>query len=217
MHNADSGRTGTERDPADVDTVLCWLESELDSRATVFEDDADFIREVVEGQVLAQDIAAQQELDRLRQKYEAWSQQFQQHMQDVEASLMRRGRPGRPPTNSSSQDTGHTPTSQDIPGTSISQPAVQSIAHTRGAEEVDMPQSPVPDEQQGGTAIAARSDAEMLVADPAAVPKPSTPAQVALQDAKLSLSDVPGSGGHPESSREGRVRKRDKLKKLLFH
>lgn len=62
MHDADSRRPGAQRESSDA--VLRWLESELDSKAPVFEDDASFIREVVEGEVLAQDIAAQQELDR---------------------------------------------------------------------------------------------------------------------------------------------------------
>jgi hypothetical protein len=63
MHNADSGQPGAAGE-SPHDAVLCWLEAELDSRAPVFEDDASFIREVADGEVLAQDIAAQQELDR---------------------------------------------------------------------------------------------------------------------------------------------------------
>jgi hypothetical protein len=96
---------------------------------------------------------------------------------------------------------------------------VQAITDTRGADVVDMPQSPVRAEKLGGTAKAARSDAVMLVADPAAVHKleASLSVQVAVQDANLSLPGVAGSGGNPDSSSERRVRKRDKLKKLLFH
>jgi hypothetical protein len=63
MQNEDSGRPVAERE-SPHDAVLCWLESELDSRSAVFDDDAAFIREVAEGEVLAQDVAAQQELDR---------------------------------------------------------------------------------------------------------------------------------------------------------
>lgn len=163
---------------------------------------------------------------RLRQKYEAWSEQFQKHMQEVQTSLLQRGRPDKPP-NSGSQHTGQTPTSrrdtltsQGIPDTSIPQPAVQSIVCISETDGVARPQSPVPAHHHSSAptaAIPAGSDAAVIVKDPAAVHKPSTQVQVAVKDAALTVPDVPGSGGNPESSSEGRVRKRDKLRKLLFH
>jgi hypothetical protein len=158
---------------------------------------------------------------RLRRKYEAWSEQFQQRMQGVQDSLLMRRRPGRPPapTVGGGDITKHTSASQGVPGTSSSHPAVQSIVLTSGADEVaHAHQTPVPDQQHSIPAISAGSDAAVMVADPAAVHKPSTPVQVAVNDATgPSPPDVPGSGGNPESKSVGRTRKRDKLRKLLFH
>lgn len=69
------------------------LESDWAAKAPLFDDDAAFIREVVDGEVLAPDMQVQLELDRLRQKYEAWNKQFKERMREVQSAL-RRGHAG---------------------------------------------------------------------------------------------------------------------------
>ncbi|WIA33590.1 hypothetical protein OEZ86_006714 [Tetradesmus obliquus] len=69
--------------------ALRGLEGDWSSKAPLFDDDASFIREVVDGEVLAPDMQVQLELDRLRQKYEAWNKQFRERMREVQGALRR--------------------------------------------------------------------------------------------------------------------------------
>lgn len=59
-----SSNAGSERRGSDPAVLLSGLESDWASKAPLFEDDASFIREVVDGEVLAPDMAVQMELDR---------------------------------------------------------------------------------------------------------------------------------------------------------
>lgn len=67
------------------------LDSDWASKAPLFDDDAAFIKEVVAGEVSAPDMQVQVELDRLRQKYDAWNKQFKERMREMQAHLRRTG------------------------------------------------------------------------------------------------------------------------------
>eukprot|EP00878_Enallax_costatus_P022226 GHUV01023569.1.p1 GENE.GHUV01023569.1~~GHUV01023569.1.p1 ORF type:complete len:1540 (+),score=641.95 GHUV01023569.1:53-4672(+) len=87
-HSKISSGGGSESKAAHI---LRQLDSDWSAKSPLFEDDAAFIQEVVDGEVLAPDMQVQVELDRLRQKYEAWNKQFKERMREVQAQLRRTG------------------------------------------------------------------------------------------------------------------------------
>lgn len=82
--NSSGGGAGNE-----TRRLVQGLEGDWATKAPLFDDDAAFIGEVVDGDVLAPEMQVQLELDRLRQKYEAWNKQFKERMREVQASLRR--------------------------------------------------------------------------------------------------------------------------------
>jgi hypothetical protein len=63
------------------------LRSDMTDKAPRFADDAKFILEVASGEALAPDMDAQEELDKLRLKHEAWNREFKEKLRVAQAAL----------------------------------------------------------------------------------------------------------------------------------
>jgi hypothetical protein len=63
------------------------LRSDMTDKAPRFADDVNFIMEVASGESLAPDMDAQEELDKLRLKHEAWNREFKEKIRVAQAAL----------------------------------------------------------------------------------------------------------------------------------
>lgn len=70
--------------------VVSQLAGEFMSKAPLFDDDANFIREVAGGQSAAPEMDPEFELERLKKKYRLWNKAFEDRLREAQQTLKRR-------------------------------------------------------------------------------------------------------------------------------
>jgi hypothetical protein len=155
-------------------------------------------------------------VDRLRQKYEAWSKQFKQRMREAQTALRRKqGGSGPLPYSNSSLQNAHSIDSQDL-----GVPGVHSMVGHAANDMVAVPKAPQPHQQHrpqhtvhAHAAQPAGPDAAVTVAAPA---KAYKTAQVDVRKMPdLNAPDLLGGGRSSDGGSDGGKKKKGLMSRVF--